>query len=78
MGAFPFWFPFYLIDPSTTGPQLKKNLEKAWKWSKTQTKIATALTDALDPKLIDSWTAMLDAYYRGSSPINPFEEPLPS
>lgn len=60
------------------GPQLKKNLERAWKLSKIQGNIASTLTNALDPKLVYKWTAMMDAYYRGSSKRNPFEDPAPS
>ena len=61
-----------------TGQQLKKNLEKAWKFAKVQSGIATALTDALDPKIIDLWTTMMDVYYRNPKKRNPFEESAPS
>lgn len=67
-----------LTFPSFTGQQLKKNLEKAWKFAKVQGNAAAALTDALDPTVVKSWTAMMDTYYCNPSRPNPFDEPAPS
>jgi hypothetical protein len=61
-----------------SGQQLKKNLEKAWVFSKVQRKNVDMLTDALDRTAVDAWTATLDAYYLDPSKPNPFEEPAPS
>lgn len=55
-----------------------KSLEVAWKSAKVQGNIATALTNALDPKVVSTWTAMMNAFYLNSSNPNPFEEPAPS
>jgi len=38
-------------------------LEKAWKFAKVQANIATAITSALNPTVVKSWIAMMDAYY---------------
>ena len=58
------WVPsailfFFLV----IGKQLKKNPKKAWKFSKVQDKITTALTKALNSEVFKSWTAMMDAYH---------------
>lgn len=66
-----------LIFSSFTGLQLKSNLERAWKFSKVQGDIATTLTKALDPKIIELWTTMMDTYYLDPSRPSPFEEPAP-
>lgn len=55
-----------------------KNLEDAWKFSKVQGNIVTMLTNTLDPKVVSTWAAMMDAYYLNPSSPNPFEEPAPS
>lgn len=65
-----------LTTPPRTGPQLEKNLEKAWKSAKDQNNILTTLTNSLNPTLIKTWTAMMDTYYLDSSKPNPFEEPV--
>ncbi|KAF9781630.1 hypothetical protein BJ322DRAFT_1010663 [Thelephora terrestris] len=57
---------------------LKKSLERAWKLCKVQNGIAAAVTAALDPALIHSWTEMMNAYYLDSSNPNPFKEVAPS
>jgi hypothetical protein len=70
---------FPLILSLFVGRQLKKNLEKAWKFSKIQGNIATTLTKALDPTLIDIWIEEMDAYYLDPlNEPNPFEEHVPS
>ena len=61
------------------GQQLKKNLEKAWKFSKIQGNIATTLTKVFDLTLIDIWIEEMDAYYLDPlNEPNPFEEHVPS
>ena len=61
-----------------SGQQLKKNLKKAWKLSKSQRKSVNQLTNALDPTVANSWNAMLGAYYHDPSRPNLFEESAPS
>jgi hypothetical protein len=70
---------FPLILSLFVGRQLKKNLEKAWKFSKIQGNIATTLTKVLDPTLINIWIEEMDAYYLDPlNEPNPFEEHVPS
>lgn len=70
--------PALLIFSPLIGQQLKKNLEKAWKFSKIQKGVAAALTDALSSDVIDTWTTLMDAYYLDPLQPNPFEESTPS
>lgn len=76
----PIWsFSISLTFSLFIGKQLKRNLKRSWKFSKTQGKVAAALTKALDSEAIESWMAMMDAYYLNPSHTpNPFKEPTPS
>ena len=68
--------PAPLTLHSCSGRQLKKNLEKAWKFSKSQKLVLDAMTAALDQKSVKTWKGMIDTYYREPScAFNPFEEP---
>jgi hypothetical protein len=46
-------------------------------FSKVQRKNADMLTNALDRTVVNTWSAMLDAFYLDPSNPNPFEEPAP-
>ena len=67
-----------LIFAFSTGRQLKQNLEGAWKFAKVQGNNVTTLNNALDPTVVNTWTAMMDAYYLDPSKPNPFKERAPS
>jgi len=66
-----------LTISSLTGQQLKKNLEKAWKFAKVQGNIAATLTGALNPTAVESWQSMMEAFYLDAENPNPFEERVP-
>ena len=67
-----------LTIPLSTGQQLKKNLEKAWKFAKIQRNNMTELTAAINPQVVETWKTMFKAYYSNPSNPNPFEDPVPS
>jgi len=57
------------------GEQLKKVLERSWKWSKSQRAVATSLGEAVSPKTLEAWQKMVADYKADPSKPNPFAEP---
>jgi hypothetical protein len=64
------------FDNLFTGRQLKKMLERAWKWSKIQREAADSLTVAW-AEFVPGWKKMLLAYKEDDTKPNPFEDPDP-
>ena len=56
------------------GDHLKKMLERAWKWSKSQRAVATSLGEAVSPQTLTVWQKMVDNYHANPSSPNPFTE----
>ena len=69
------WLNHQLPHPPT-GFQLKKMLERAWKWSKIQREAADSMTTTWS-EFSPGWKKMLIAYKKDKSKPNPFEEPNP-
>jgi len=57
------------------GEQLKKVLERSWKWSKSQRAVATSLGEAVSPKTLEAWQKVVADYKADPSKPNPFAEP---
>lgn len=57
------------------GEHLKKVLERAWKWSKSQRAVATSLGEAVSLHTLEVWQKMVEDYKADSSKPNPFIEP---
>ena len=63
------------ITNITTGPHLRKSLEKAWKWSKAQREVATSLDATVSARTVLRWAKMVIEYKSDRTKPNPFEEP---
>ena len=65
-----------LIGPYlNTGTNLRKTLEKAWKWSKAQREVANTLNATVPEETVCKWQRMVEEYKQDKSKPNPFEEP---
>ena len=56
------------------GTNLRKTLEKAWKWSKTQRKVAKTLNASISAGAVERWEKMVSDYKQDRRRPNPFEE----
>ena len=54
---------------------LRKTLDKAWKWSKAQRKVAKTLDSTVSDETLHKWQKMVTEYKQDKSKPNPFEEP---
>ena len=59
---------------SATGTNLRKNLEKAWKWSKAQHEVANTLDASVSEGTVRKWQKMVSEYKQDKRKPNPFEE----
>jgi hypothetical protein len=60
---------------TTAGIHLRKSLEKAWKWSKTQREVANSLDGMVSKDTLGRWEKIVTEYKQDSKKTNPFEEP---
>ena len=58
-----------------TGVNLRKGLEKAWKWGKIQRQVADSFDAMISKRTLREWTDMVAAYKKDPMKPNPFEEP---
>ena len=66
-----------LAAPSThtiTGINLRKGVEKAWKWGKTQREVAKSLDGMVSEGTLRRWEKLVAEYRRDPSKPNPFKE----
>ena len=56
------------------GTNLRKTLEKAWKWSKTQREVAKTLNASISAGAVERWEKMVSDYKQDRRRPNPFEE----
>lgn len=69
---------FHKIMSSThvyTGVNLRKGVEKAWKWGKTQREVAKSFDGMVSEATLLEWKKIVVEYKQDHSKPNPFEEP---
>jgi len=60
---------------TSAGVNLRKSLEKAWKWGKIQRQVADSFDAMISEDTFRQWTDMVAAYKIDPTKPNPFEEP---
>jgi len=66
---------FLSTNHVNTGISLRKSVEKAWKWSKTQREVAKSLNEMVSEDTLLKWKNMVIDYKLDHTKPNPFEEP---
>lgn len=64
-----------LIVDANTGTNLRKGLEKAWKWSIAQRAVAKSLDATVSESTLLRWRKMVTEFKNDPKKPNPFEEP---
>lgn len=60
---------------TSIGTNLRKALEKAWKWGKIQRDVANSFDAMISERTLHEWEEMVAEYKRDPTKPNPFEEP---
>ena len=70
-----FAFMRFFKYSHNTGSNLRKSVEKAWKWSKTQREVAKSLDEMVSESTLLEWEKIVVEYKQDRTKPNPFEEP---
>ena len=60
---------------TSIGTNLRKALEKAWKWGRIQRDVANSFDAMISEHTLRRWEEMVAEYKRDPTKPNPFEEP---
>lgn len=63
-----------IVHSCNSGTNLRKTLEKAWKWSKSQREVAKTIDASISEDTVRKWQKMVADYKQDKSKPNPFEE----